>query len=254
MADPGNRLMNAVVRIQNVILDPISEWTTISQESISTKELYSWHVIPLAAIGPAASFMASSFDVMSKVPVAVGVYTAIVSYVFMLLSVYILALIVTGLTVILGDEKNEMQALQITAYAYTPAWLASILYAVPFLELVSIFGSFYAVYLFHVGISVLMKVPAWKAFCYALVVTIGALALAYVPVVISKSTLNLYRSLQAGRQQERPAAPLKPQVPKPPATVRRDVPRAAPYQVPSPTTPEESSRPPVEVQPPLIRR
>jgi len=260
MVDWGNRLMNAFVRIQNVILDSAAEWTTISQESSSIKELYIWHIIPLAAIGPAASFAASSFDGISKVPIAAGLCTAFISYVVMLASVYLLALVVSGLAGLLGDDCNQILALKLTAYAYTPTWLAGMLYAVPFLELVAVFGSIYAVYLLHQGISLVMKVPTWKATCYALAVTISALLLAYASVVISGSTLKLFRGLQAGKQQEKPAAapPTKPQAPRvsnPSNAARRDVPRATPYQAPPPPmTPAEASQPPVEAPPPLITR
>ena len=76
-----------------------------------------------------------------------------------------------------GADKNTKNALKLTVYSYTPAWLAGIFLLVPGLSFFSILG-LYGFYLLWLGLPVLMRAPRDKALPYALVVVLGAMVLA----------------------------------------------------------------------------
>lgn len=179
--------MDLIQRIKNIVLTPKTEWEVIAPETTSTAELYKGYIIPLAAIGPIASFIGLSLVGVGvplmgsyRMPLLSGLSMAIVSYVLALVGVFILALIIDALAPTFGGEKNQMQALKLAAYAYTPAWVASVLHILPALGILVLLASLYGLYLLYLGLPVLMKSPKEKAAGYTAVVVVCAIVIGIV--------------------------------------------------------------------------
>jgi len=174
--------MNLVDRAKNIILKPKAEWAVISAEPHTVQDLYTSYVMILAAIGPIATFIGFSifgvslFGVSYHVPIAAGIAQMVVSYVLALGSVYVLALIIDALAPNFGGEKNFMQALKVSAFAPTAAWLAGIFSIIPVLAILGIVG-LYSLYLLFTGLPLLMRTPEDKAVPYTVVVIIVAIVL-----------------------------------------------------------------------------
>jgi Yip1 domain len=179
--------MNLVTRAKNIVLTPKSEWDVIAAENTTTVDLYKRYIAPLAAIGPVASFIGMTmvgvtipFAGTYRVPFLSGLVSAIITYALVLAGVFILSLIIDALAPTFGGQKNPMQALKVAAYAYTPAWLASVLQLIPVLGILVGLISLYGLYLLYLGLPVLMKSPKEKAIAYTAVVVICAIVLGVV--------------------------------------------------------------------------
>ena len=177
--------MNLVERAKNILLQPNAEWETISKESPAVIDLYRDYIVPLAAIGPVASIIGMSLFGISmpfsggtyRVPLMSSITHGIASYVLALVAVFVIALIIDALAPVFGGEKNQMQALKVSAYASTPSWLAGIAMLIPMLGIIGLLASLYSLYLVYLGLPVLMKATKEKAIGYTAVVVVAAIVM-----------------------------------------------------------------------------
>lgn len=182
--------MNLVDRAKNILLKPKEEWAVISAEPHTVQDLYTGYVMILAAIGPIAAFIGFSLigmgmmGVSYRVPIAAGIAQMVVSYLLGLGMVYVLALIIDALAPSFGGEKNFMQALKVSAFAPTAAWIAGIFSIIPVLSILGILG-LYSLYLLYTGLPLLMRTPADKAVPYTVVVIIVAIVLFLIVGVLA---------------------------------------------------------------------
>jgi hypothetical protein len=184
--------MKLVQRAANISLKPKSEWQVIATEPTSTADLYKYYILPLAAIGPLALFIAMSAIGISipfmgsiRVPVGIGLSTALSQYVLSLASIYVIALVINGLAPKFGGEKNVDQALKLAAYASTPAWVAGALQVLPSLSVIVLLAGIYSLYVLYVGIPVMMKAPHDRAVGYAAVTVLCVILLSIVAGVLT---------------------------------------------------------------------
>lgn len=184
--------MNMVERVKNILLQPKTEWQTISAESTPASELYKSYIAPLAAIGPAASIIGMSVIGISlpfmgtfRVPIGSSIAHAVTSYVLTLLGVFIIALIIDALAPFFGGEKNQAQALKVATYASTPSWVAGIVMILPMLGVIALLAALYGLYLLYLGLPLLMKAPREKAVGYTAVVVVVAVVVMMVIGAVS---------------------------------------------------------------------
>lgn len=184
--------MNLLDRVKNILLNPKAEWEVISAESTPTGELYKGYIMPLAAIGPAASIIGMSVVGISmpfmgtfRVPITSSIAQAVTSYILTLVGVFIIALIIDALAPSFGGEKNQAQALKVAAYASTPSWVAGIVMLVPMLGIIGLLAALYGLYLLYLGLPLLMKAPQGKAIAYTAVVVVVAIVVMVVIGAIS---------------------------------------------------------------------
>ena len=175
--------MNLVARAKGMLLSPKSEWDAIDTEPTTVGSLYTDFIIPLAAIPAICGFIGMSifgFGLLGttvRVPIGTGITNAIVQYVMALVAVYVLALIIDALAPNFGGQKNQMQALKVSAYSSTASWVAGILLLLPGLRTLFILGGLYSLYLLFLGLPKLMKSPEDKAATYTIVVIVCAVVL-----------------------------------------------------------------------------
>lgn len=179
--------MNLIERVKNILLQPKTEWETISAESTPVSELYKGYIMPLAAIGPAASIVGMSVIGISlpfmgtyHVPITSSIAQAVTSYVLTLVGVFIIALIIDALAPTFGGTKDKAQALKVATYASTPSWVAGILMLLPMLGILGLLAALYGLYLLYLGLPLLMKAPPEKAVAYTAVVVVVAVVIMLV--------------------------------------------------------------------------
>ena len=184
--------MNLIERAKNIVLQPKSEWQVIAGETTTTGDLYKNYIVPLAAIGPVASFLGLSLIGTSvpflgtiRMPFLSGLSMAVVSYVMALVGVFVIALVIDYLAPHFGGEKNPIQALKVAAYSFTPAWLAGVLHLIPMLGVLVLLASLYGLYLLYLGLPVLMKAPQDKAVPYTAVVVVCAIVVSVIIGVVA---------------------------------------------------------------------
>ena len=179
--------MDLVQRAKNIIVSPRTEWHVIASETTSTGELIASYALPLIVIDAIAGFIGASI-VGSAVamlgggvilPFATALVGACVHVVVAVIGIFILSIIINALAPTFGGQPSNTQALKLVVYSYTAAWVAAIANVVPILgNLVAFIGALYSLYLFYLGLPVLMKNPGDKSVIYTIVIVIAVIVLA----------------------------------------------------------------------------
>jgi len=170
--------MNIVERVKNILFKPSQTWAEIKNEQISIAEIYLSYVVILASIPAIAQFIGSAFigySVMGmhfRMGIGSALGYAIVSYIFSLIGVYIVALIANALASSFGSESNLTNAFKAVAFSMTPIWVAGVLYIIPPLSILVILAGLYGIYLFYLGLPILMNTPKEKGLLYVIVVIV----------------------------------------------------------------------------------
>ncbi|HEY5101241.1 MAG TPA: Yip1 family protein [Steroidobacteraceae bacterium] len=168
-------------RVKNILLTPKQEWPVIESELTTPGDLYKGYVIPLAALSAVLSFIRMSLIGTSapymdniRIPVTNGLEYAVVTFVFSLLGLYLVALIIDGLAPTFGGVRDRRQALKTAAYAFTPAWLAAVFGLLPggLSHLLGFIAGLYGIYLLYLGLPIVMKGPRERAVGYTATVVV----------------------------------------------------------------------------------
>ena len=168
--------MNLVERAKGILLQPKSEWPAIEGEPGSAGYLFPNYVMIVAAIPAVCTFIGTSIIGVGgyRLGIGVGLVRAIVLYALSLAGVFVVAYVIDFLAGTFGARKNPDNAMRVSAYAPTAAWIAGIFNIIPALAFLGILG-LYSLYLLHTGIAALMKPPADKALIYTIAVIICAI-------------------------------------------------------------------------------
>jgi Yip1-like protein/zinc ribbon protein len=192
----ASQLPGLFERIKNILLSPKTEWPVIELEPTSIAKLYTGYVIPLAALATLMSFVrmsvigiSSPFGGAFRTPALTGLVYALASFGFGLLGLYLVGLIINALAPTFSGERNQRQALKTAAYAFTPAWLGSVLGLLPaFATLLELAAGIYGIYLLYLGLPQLMRSPRDKAAGYTATVVICTILLGVVFGALSAGT------------------------------------------------------------------
>ena len=199
--------MGLIERSKNICLTPKTEWPVIEPEATGAMTLYTTYIMLLAAIPAVASLLSMSVigSFFGRIGLGFAVTAAIVGYAMSLIMVFVIAFIADVLAPSFDGQKNMSQALKLTAYSMTAAWLAGIFNIIPVLGwLLSLLGSLYSLYLFYLGSSVMMKVPEQKSVGYTVVIVIVAIVTGFVislinGMVIGMGTMGVLGGLTGSR-------------------------------------------------------
>jgi hypothetical protein len=174
-------------RATKIITDPKNEWLKIEPEPTTVEQLYKGYIIPLAAIGPIAAFIGGvligtpvPFVGLVRVGLITGLVTAVMTFVMVLLGTYLNAFIISKLAPSFDSRSDDRQALKLVAYASTPMWIAAVLQIVPMLGVLAILAGLYCLYVFYLGLPVMMKTPEAKVIPYMAVSAIVIIVVTFV--------------------------------------------------------------------------
>ena len=148
--------MNLVERVKAILLQPKSEWPVIEREPGDAGYLFTNYVCIVSAIPPVASFIGT---VIIGFGIVAGLVHAVVTYVLTLVGVFVMAYVIDFLAGTFNGQKNLDNAMKVSAYAPTAAWVVGVFNIIPALSVLGILG-LYSLYLLHTGIAALMKPPA----------------------------------------------------------------------------------------------
>ena len=168
------------------MLTPAAEWRAIEPESGDTGYLFTNYVAILAAIPPICEFLRRILFGWRGPPfgfhhvhhgVLGSLFGAVLHWLAALVFVYAMAIIVDALAPTFSGQKNQQNAMKLAVYSQTPAWLAGVFALVPGLGFLRILALIYAIYLFWLGLPVLMKPPPDRAGPYALAAIVCGIVL-----------------------------------------------------------------------------
>ncbi|MFT3790213.1 MAG: Yip1 family protein [Rudaea sp.] len=165
-----------IARVKNILLTPKTEWPVIAAEPDTVPGIFTNYIVILAAIPAVVQFLKLSIIGISipivggsiRMGIGTGITQMIVVYIVSLAVCYLMMLIIDALAPTFGGEKNQVQALKSFAYAYTPAWVVSVLGLLGLLgSLAGLAAAIYGIYLLYLGLPHTMKCPQEKAGGYA---------------------------------------------------------------------------------------
>lgn len=178
-------------RVTRILKDPKAEWPIIAAEPTTTEQLYKGYVGPLAAIPAVAGFIGMSIIGTSlpfvgwvRTPFFSGIGTMVLTFVMMLVSVYVCAVIIDKLAPTFESTPNQMQALKLTGYSMTASFVAGIFNVIPALGVLAALGGLYSIYLLYTGLPVMMKTPEGKVIPYLAVAVVVSIAVMFVLMMI----------------------------------------------------------------------
>jgi hypothetical protein len=175
--------MNLVTRVINILVQPRSEWPAIADERSDPAQL-SVYVAILAALPAVAAFVTTALVgtlARGRLSAGIALQAALTGYVLSLVMVFVLGLVADTLAPRFGGKRDLQQALKLVAYALTASWVAGLFTFLPVVAwLISLLGNLFTLYLFHLGVPVLMKVPEREAIGYTVAFFAIAIVIAFL--------------------------------------------------------------------------
>lgn len=170
-------------RVQRLLMSPASEWDAIAAEPADMRAIYMNYVGPLVIAAALAGAVGLSLVGVAGIRFGLGptITQLVLSIVFGLLGVYILAFVINALAAQFGGTQDMGQAFKVAAYSPTASWVASLVMIVPALAILALLGALYSLYLLYVGLPKLMKPAGDKAMIYTLAV-IGVMIVIYIVI------------------------------------------------------------------------
>jgi Yip1-like protein len=169
----GGAVLGLVERVKAIMVTPQAEWPAIAREPDHAQVIQ--FIAILAAI-PALARFVGGWLIGGYTPFLPALAGAIVAYALSFAVVFALALIVDVLAPRFGAQRNYSNALRLTAYSFTPVWLAGIFLLVPGTSFLVLLG-LYGFYLMWIGIPVLMQPSKDDTVPYVAAVAACAIAL-----------------------------------------------------------------------------
>jgi hypothetical protein len=191
------RTQGLVTRVINILMRPKVEWEIVATESATTQGLFMGYAAILAAIPAVAQIIHGLMPLCflgvcyTPNPIFV-VISGVLYYVGSLGAVFVVGLIIDALAPSFGAVKNPEQAMKVTVYSWTAAWLAGVFIIVPWFGWLLSLSGFYSLYLLYTGLPVLMKSPPDKTLAYTAVSVVCGVVVAIIvgAVVGAVSTMG----------------------------------------------------------------
>ena len=184
--------MNIIARVQNMILKPKEEWHAVKAEKITIGQLFTSYAAILAAIPAVAQFIGMGL-VGRRVPfigwyrynIGTAFLYGLLYFVFTLVAVYAFGIIINALAPTFSSKADAVDSMKLAVYSMTPAWVAGILYIIPFLGILALFAGFYSIYVLYLGFSTpMMDTPKDKVPGYLVVSIVVYIVLMAVIMII----------------------------------------------------------------------
>lgn len=181
---PRTPLARLAARVRGILLAPRREWALIATETPRRTDIYLRYVAPLAAVGAIASSLGAWLFGIPAVPYGnialapgAALAGAVLHFALQFAAVLVVAWIVNALAPTFGGRKDSDRALQITAYSFTPAWVAAALTILPALGAIASLLGLYGLYLLYTGLPALMQATRDRTLGYTVVIVICTVAI-----------------------------------------------------------------------------
>lgn len=155
--------------------------------------LFLGYVVPLAAIGPIATYVALRVIGVGIAPgrlyrasQRVALTNAAESFAFALSGAFLIAGIIVALAPLFGARRDFKRSFAIAAYAYTPLWLGAVLLLDPRAARLQVVAVGDALVLLVLGLIALVGAPPRRAIAFAAAIVGAAFACGYLADVAAR--------------------------------------------------------------------
>jgi hypothetical protein len=185
-----------IARVTGILTRPQAEWDVIAPEAATNQGLMLGYAAILAALPAIAQAIHGLMPhcllgvCYTSSPIF-AVTAAVAYYIITLASVFVMGLIIDALAPSFGGEKNPVQALKVTVYSWTAAWLAGVFVIIPWIGGLLSLAGLYSLYLLFLGIPKLMKAPQDRSLIYTIVVVVLAALVFIVGSAIAGSIAGI---------------------------------------------------------------
>ncbi len=185
--------MDLVQRAKAMVLSPADEWRAIEPESGDAVYLFANYVAILAAIPPVCEFLRRGLfgwggmhfrHLHHHLGFFPSLFGALIHYLVAFVVVYAMAVIIDALAPTFSAQKSQQNAMKLSVYSMTPAWLAGVFALIPGLGFLRLLALLYSFYVFWLGLPILMKPPSEKAGPYALAVIACGIVLYFIVAAV----------------------------------------------------------------------
>lgn len=163
-----------VEQVKDILITPKPTWVHLKNEELPEKEITRNYLIYLAAVPAVAGFLGKAiigqnvpFFGQYRVPFFNGLLWAVLIWLLSIALIYVNAWLVNTLAERFSGQKNQNAAFKLVAFSFFPFLLAGVFNIVPGLSGLYILG-LYGVYLFFLGVPILMQCPEEKALPYTI--------------------------------------------------------------------------------------
>jgi len=167
-----------ISEIKDLILSPLALFERLKLEETTPAEMTKTMLVYVAAVPAVAGFFGRvligynvPFVGYSHVSFFSGLVWSVLLFVLTIIGIYVVSYIVNGLSVNFGGEKNELNAFKLSAYCFIPVLILGVFSLIPALAGLYILG-LYGIYLFLIGVPILMQVPEEKALTFTVVISL----------------------------------------------------------------------------------
>ena len=178
--------MNLIPRLKEILLDPATGWARIDTENPPVASVATGWLLPLAALGAAATFLglwlfgAGGFGVSVRYGFGGSLALALSGLVSMLLMVAISAAIVSALAPVFGGQKGYHRAFALMSFGAAGALVGALAGIVPMLSMLGLLGALYSIWLIYKGLPVMMKSAPGRSVPYLVVVVLASFVVSLV--------------------------------------------------------------------------
>ncbi|MGI0090517.1 MAG: YIP1 family protein [Nitrososphaerales archaeon] len=179
----SNKITSAFNDAIALVKNPIGFMTANRDNDVPIQTLIVNYVAVLAAIPFIATLIGDLwyYRVFSSF-VGFAFVTAVLTYILDIVAVFVVGFIIWKVAPNFGSTTTtQVRATRMAAYAFTPAFLISILNIIPFISFITILGLLYGLYILYQAIPILTNAPKDKVLSY-LIVTVIATLVVYVVI------------------------------------------------------------------------
>lgn len=169
--------------IKNLLLRPVETFKALKTDSVSKSELTKSLLLYLAAIPAIAGFLGKvvigtsvPFYGYYRVSFFSGLWHAVLLFIFAVLGIYILSFITHKLSPKFGGIDDDLSAFKLIVMSYVPLFILGVSSLIPALSGLYILG-LYGIYLFYVGVPVMMECSEEKALPFTVVISLISIVL-----------------------------------------------------------------------------
>jgi hypothetical protein len=190
--DIKERAMDIMERAKRILREPKAEWAAIEAEPMTARDIYVNYILLLAAVPAVANFLGGWLFGYARPSEGVvhltffgGLLRALLQYGVTLPLIYLVAMAISRLAPSFEGKSDDLRALKLVAFSFTPVWVAGIFGLVPGLRWLDVLG-LYGIYIFYLGVARMTQSKQE----YADVFTAAGLALGVAASILHATILH----------------------------------------------------------------
>jgi hypothetical protein len=199
MGGGSNMLMGTINSAIELVKTPVAFMTANKDKQWTVKEIMINYVAVLAAIPFLATLIGNLWYYglfgfrFAGFFATYAFVTAILTYILDIIGVYIVGIVIRVLAPTFGSQVDDVKALKLAAYIFTPAFLIGVLDIIPPLAFLTFLGVLYGLYILYLGLPIVVGTAKDKVIGYAIGVVVGTIIVyVVIGVIISVVIASIF--------------------------------------------------------------